>query len=464
MDPPVETRYRSLWKRISSYALTSFAFSFLNSIFQFYYVKIFLNIYHIEESWFHIAQVVFMIWNAINDPLFAYIQDMSGYSFVRSRRETILYAAPFLSLAFLIPWFPWSFGTWLTGIHLIMSLCLYDTAFTYIGLAHCCLSTEMSHVHKDRLQLIQFAELACLFGGTSVFFCEYFTQSLKNFANFQILCFIIACISCLCMRYTGKNAYTEYDIASSDNCCGESKKSSESITIILRQLFTNRNFITFVLVNFFQVFHKTFISNFMAIFIDQLLPDTTISTFTRSTYYGAINLLPQILVILCAPLVAKVGYYYVTLGNYIFKILFGVLMCLVGPSYPLLFLMFLLADSSYTCATYSLINMPLSDVADENAATYKRPKPISSMIFGMSALIEKPAISISPMFIVNILNSYGYQQLKDGKLSLSKTNILKSTMFNLIYIIPICMGCVQLVIWSLFRLRHTHKNSGLGKS
>ncbi|GAB1598542.1 transmembrane protein 180-like [Argonauta hians] len=464
MDPPVDSQNRPLWKRISSYALTSFAFSFVNSIFQFYYVKIFLNIYHIDEYWFYIAQVVFMIWNSINDPLFAYFQDMSSCSVVRSRRETILYAAPFLSIAFLIPWFPWAFGSWLTGVHLIVSLCLYDSVFTYIGLAHCCLSTEMSRIHKDRLQLIQFAELACLFGGMSVFFCEYFTQNLKNFTTFQVLCVIIACVSCLCMRYTGKNAFTEYDILAADNCCGEQKKSSESFSTIIRQLFTDRNFNSFVIMNFFQVFHKTFISNFMAIFIDHLFPDPTISTFTRSTYYGAINVLPQILVIIFIPLVARLGYYDVIRANFIFKIIFGVLMCLVGPTNPLLFLAILLADSAYTCASYSLSNMPLSDIADENTVVYKRSKPISSMIYGANALIEKPAVSISPILIVNILNSYGYQQSKNGKLSSSNTQILKSTMFSLIYIIPICMGCIQLFIWSFFKLRHTHQSSTSRKS
>jgi hypothetical protein len=31
----------------------------------------------------------------------------------------------------------------------------------------------------------------------------------------------------------------------------------------------------------------------------------------------------------------------------------------------------------------------------------------------MSALVSKPAISLSPMFVVAILNSYGYSDLKD---------------------------------------------------
>ena len=295
MDSIIIKPGASFRKRIFSYALTSFAFSFMNSVFQFYYVKIFLNVYRIQENWFHISQIIFMVWNAINDPVFAYIQDKSQYKFVRTRRESILYAAPFFSLSFLIPWFPWATSSWITGIHLILSLCLYDAMFTFIGLAHCCLNTEMSHVQKERLQLIQFAELACLFGSSSVFVCEFFTNSLQNFFVFQLICVFIACVSCLCMRYTGKNAHTEYDrLNQKEHSCCNNKGMTDSMLTVLCQLFSSRNFIAFVLMNFCQVFHRTFISNFAAIILDQLVPASAISTLTRSVYYGAINILPQV--------------------------------------------------------------------------------------------------------------------------------------------------------------------------
>lgn len=48
-------------------------------MFMFYYVKVFLNVFHINEYWFNVSQVLFMIWNAVNDPLFGYIQDVGGW-------------------------------------------------------------------------------------------------------------------------------------------------------------------------------------------------------------------------------------------------------------------------------------------------------------------------------------------------------------------------------------------------
>ncbi|XP_036680170.1 transmembrane protein 180-like [Balaenoptera musculus] len=43
----------------------------LNSIFNFYYVKVFLHLYKISEVAFYQAQMILMIWNALND--------MTGY-------------------------------------------------------------------------------------------------------------------------------------------------------------------------------------------------------------------------------------------------------------------------------------------------------------------------------------------------------------------------------------------------
>lgn len=51
-----------------------FGMSLMQTFFMFYYVKVFLNVYKIDQFWFGIAQILFAIWNAINDPLFGYAQ------------------------------------------------------------------------------------------------------------------------------------------------------------------------------------------------------------------------------------------------------------------------------------------------------------------------------------------------------------------------------------------------------
>jgi len=59
---------------ILAYISTTFGFVLMHNIFSFYYVKIFLNYYHVSASWFQFSQIIFMTWNTINDPLFGYFQ------------------------------------------------------------------------------------------------------------------------------------------------------------------------------------------------------------------------------------------------------------------------------------------------------------------------------------------------------------------------------------------------------
>uniref|UniRef100_A0AAV2KEI2 Uncharacterized protein n=1 Tax=Knipowitschia caucasica TaxID=637954 RepID=A0AAV2KEI2_KNICA len=90
-----------------AYSMTTLGSCMINNIFSFYYVKLFLNKYKISEGAFHQSQLVYMIWNAVNDPLFGYLQDNSKVPCCSKRRLSILYGAPLYSLAFLLAWFPW---------------------------------------------------------------------------------------------------------------------------------------------------------------------------------------------------------------------------------------------------------------------------------------------------------------------------------------------------------------------
>ena len=77
------------------------------------------------------------------------------------------------------------------------------------------------------------------------------------------------------------------------------------------------------------------------------------------------------------------------------------------------------------------------------------------MVFGTNALIVKPAISLSPMFVVAILNIYGYNEYKDRKVGASEE--LKTAMFNLVCFYPVIIGTIQFASWSFFTIREKSK-------
>lgn len=284
----------TIQSRLLALSALSMGFSLISSAFGFFYVKVFLNIYKVDEKWFQIAQTLFLVWNAINDPLFAYLQDTTNFRFSRTRRESVLYTAPFFALSFLVPWFPWGDGSsaaWITGMHLIASLCLWDTMFTYVGLAYCCLFTEISSDNSVRLKMVRYTQIGSLIGSSSIFIFQYMSEQLENFQSFQVTSIFIAIVSLMLMLYCGKYAHTERELknaATSSNRTAYSTKSQDySYFTLSKQIFSNRDFLAFVIMNFFQEFHRTFLHNFFAIFADQLIVKGAISPFVRSVFYGA---------------------------------------------------------------------------------------------------------------------------------------------------------------------------------
>lgn len=111
-----------------------------------------------------------MVWNAVNDPLFGFLQDNSRVPCCSQRRLSILYGAPLYSLTFLLAWFPWQSyapGDWLSGLHLTVALCAFDAMLTFVLLAQCALFAEISSHHQSRLRLIKYSQVRTLY--TSIF-------------------------------------------------------------------------------------------------------------------------------------------------------------------------------------------------------------------------------------------------------------------------------------------------------
>ncbi|XP_060063422.1 transmembrane protein 180-like [Ylistrum balloti] len=451
----------SLRQSMLAYGTQAMAFSLISSSFNFYYVKVFLDIYHIEEKWFQLAQVLFLVWNAINDPLFAYLQESTSNRFTRTRRESILYAAPLFALSYIVPWFSWGSNPVIVGIHLIFTLFFWDTMLTYVGLAASALFTEISQDPDHRLKLVRIGSIGCLFGACSVSILEYTSGSLSNFFGFQIGSICIGAASYLLFRYTGMNGHTQYDrekitSGQESNITHDKSIQNMSYLSLTWQIFKDRNFLSFVIMNFFQIFHTTFMANFMKVMGDELTVSLSINQslpWIQSFFYGSSRFLPMILIISTTPMIGKVGYYTTIKVSFLWKIGAGILMYMMGRNYPILVLTYMALDSCFANAMFSLFNMPLSDIVDTDMQKHHRSHPISSLVYGNNALVTKPAISLSPMLTVTVLNRFGYQQLNKKLLTVPQVGSLHDTMFLLLCIQPVIIGALQLITWSFYTIR-----------
>ncbi|OWK61902.1 Transmembrane protein 180 [Lonchura striata] len=428
-----------------AYSMTTLGAGMMNSIFNFYYVKLFLNRYKISETAFHVAQkndssdkfpcpwqVVFMIWNAINNPLFGYIQDNCRLKCCARRQVSILYGAPLYGLAFLLPWFPWrryEEGDWVGGLQLAAALCAFDGLLTSVLLAQCALFAESPSRHEGRLQLIRYNQVATLLGSTSVLFCGLVSDNMENFAYFQAFTVLIAALATVCMCCTGKCSTSQYEQreihtedANLENRDGAF--SLASVVSLTKQIMTEKNFLCFVTMNFFQVFHLAFYNNFMMIFADNLIPKDVLSSSVRSIMYGAGFICPQGI-------------------NYARFVFYN------SPNAEILIIV---------QASFSLFNLPLADIVDADLIKHKRRLPLSSMVFGTNALFTKPAQSLAPMVVVTVLNHYGYYNLNNvpGHPDIRSFLDLHDAMFYLVCLVPLCIAVLQILTWTSFSIQNSH--------
>ncbi|KAL2100911.1 hypothetical protein ACEWY4_002672 [Coilia grayii] len=455
-----------------AYAMTTVGGSMMNSIFSFYYVKLFLNKYRISEGAFHQSQVVYMIWNALNDPLFGYLQDNSHVPCCSRRRLSILYGAPFYALAFLLAWFPWrayQSGDWLSGLHLMVTLCAFDGMLTFVMLAQCALFAEISAHHQNRLRLIQYSQVASLVGSSSVLFCGLVSHNMEDFGAFQAFCVLVAVLACGCMLYTGLNSESRFDSKTeeretqsdgppSPTSSSQPQLSLSSVIFMTCQILTNRDFQLFVFMNFFQVFMVAFCNNFTMIFAEHLIPPDVLPSLAKSFMYGAGFICPQILVLSSQQLLQQLGYYRLILLTFYVEAVGAAMMLLLGPTHYYLLALFLTGNMVLVHATFSLFNLPLADIIDSDLQKYKRSTPLSSMVFGTNALFTKPAQSLAPMLVVSVLNQYGYEQLKDPAQGVDPSALqsLYGAMFYLVCLVPLCVSVLQVLAWRPYSIRNSH--------
>ncbi|NWW34236.1 MF13A protein, partial [Panurus biarmicus] len=404
-----------------AYSMTTLSAGMMSSIFNFYYVKLFLNRYKISETAFHVAQVVYMIWNASSEALFGCARDIG-------RRRLSAVPAPLYGLAFLLPWFPWQRpeqGGWLGGLQLAAALCAFGGLLSSLQRA-------------PRAPLPASAgRLAALVGSTSVLFCGLVSDNMDNFAAFQAFAVVIAALATACVCCTGKYSGSEGEQrghaegAALEN--GDGASSLASVFSLAKQIMSEKNFVCFVTMNFFQVFHLAFYNNFMMIFADNLIPKDVLSSSLRSVMYGAGFICPQCLVLLSHASLKKFGYYRVILFSFYYEGVAAAVMCLLGQEHYHLLALYI-TTNILCCALICFF------------PKYFR-LPLFSMFFGTNALFTKPAQSLAPMFVIAILNHYGYYNLNN-------VPDLHDAMFYLVCLVPLCIAVLQILTWTPFSIQN----------
>jgi hypothetical protein len=173
----------------AAYGATMFGSAAINNIWVTYYIAFFSA--RVQSRWFYFGQAVYMVWNAVNDPLVGWLSDaLPGLT--QRRTPAIMYGGPAWALVFALAWFDlgWSSSV-LDGLHFTLILCAYDGLLTYVELNHGALLADLSSSVTDRTLLNQASAVGAILGSLSSFFGHLYWQAgigadLTSFRRFAV--------------------------------------------------------------------------------------------------------------------------------------------------------------------------------------------------------------------------------------------------------------------------------------
>ncbi len=342
----------------------------------------------LSARWIGIAMLVYAIWNAINDPLFGYITDNTRSKLGR-RIPYMRFTAPFLALTFILVWFaPPDAGEMAIFWWMLISMLLYDTAYTIIGLVYSALLPEVTESDNERNDLQISAALFGLLGTLLGFIIpDLFRPKAGmelNFLPLQMAMIVVGITGALMIIATTLKVRERPEFTLVDKPLGMRES--------LKYTFSSKSFLILVA------------ANFMSILMSSLIMG---AIFYLADYVVKINTM-ILLACLFIPLIIGVPMtkiftrrFGIVGGHQIMLVIAaaGLLSIMIVPT---AFIPVCLALAGFGLAgPQTLTNVLFAQVADEDETRSGVRR--EGAFFGINALITKPAqslaIALSPFIL-----------------------------------------------------------------
>jgi glycoside/pentoside/hexuronide:cation symporter, GPH family len=330
--------------------------------------------------WISLASIIYAVWNAINDPLFGYITDSTRSKHGR-RIPYMRFTAPFLALTFVLVWFaPPKASDQTLFIWMLVSMLLYDTAYTIIGLVYSALLPEVTESDAERngLQISSslFGLLGILLGFLIPDFFRPKAGAALSFAPLQAAMIVVALVSMVLIILTTLKVKERPEFHTVDQPL--------PLLPALRYTFTSRSFLVLVAANFMSILMNALILGAIFYLADYVLKINTMILL-------AFLFIPLLIGVPITTLIrARLGVVQ-TQQLLLFIAGIGLLLIVVVPS-ALIPLCIALAGFGLS-GPQTLSNVLFAQVADEDELRSGVRR--EGAFFGVNALITKPAQSIA---------------------------------------------------------------------
>jgi GPH family glycoside/pentoside/hexuronide:cation symporter len=390
----------------------------------------------LQARWIAIASAIYAIWNAINDPLFGYITDSTRSK--RGRRIPYMrFTAPFLALTFILVWFAPA-GATDPGLFawMLVTMLLYDTAYTMIGLVYSALLPEVTESDAERngLQISSslFGLLGMILGFVIPDLFRPGAEAAPSFLPLRLAMIAVGIISATFIIITTLKVKERPEFHLVDQPL--------KLGTALRYTFTSRSFLILVA------------QNFMSILMQALLLGTLFYVADYVLQMSALILLACLFIplIIGVPLTtvlrARLG---VVGAQQLLLVIAGIALVLIAfvPE-PLIPVCLALAGFGLA-GPQTLTNVLFAEVADEDELRSGVRR--EGAFFGVNALLTKPAQSVALALIPFILESGRFvtREANQGEIFLDQPASAVFGIKSLVGLIPgvaLILGAI-ILIW-----------------
>ncbi|NHJ24767.1 MAG: hypothetical protein EAX89_09345 [Candidatus Lokiarchaeota archaeon] len=381
---------RNLW----GYSLGAIPNGLLALIFSLKYIEFFYDKLQLEPTLFIVGQVIYMVVNALNDPLLGQLSDRTNPERWGSRRKIyIKYGAPIWALTFMLVWIPWSFDNQLIiFLHYVISICLFDTMLTLVILVWLALLPEMTSDLDERAKGNFYSVLL----GSIVILPTFIIVGAMDPTSiaFQLFMLIIAIISTILLFITASLCEEKPEFQ---------KDKGFPLWKAVKETLKLKSFLIYMGYIVCDAFLSSIGLSYLFVYL------LVLGEGGLLYYFVIIFIIGYGSSFLCIKLRPKWGMRKIMLR-------FGAVR-IIGTL--ILFLLILFIDFQAFVITglailtffggYSIFNTPLLYLSiDEDELNHGSRR--EGMFFGIDALIHKPAQSIGPIVATLILGLFGYIQ------------------------------------------------------
>ncbi len=334
----------------------------------------------LSAGWIALASLIYGIWNAVNDPLFGFISDNTRSKHGR-RIPYMRFTAPFLALSFISVWFaPRGTGQVMVFVWMLVTMVLYDSCYTIIGLVYSALLPEITESDTERNHLQISSSLFAMVGMVLGFLIPDFFRPKSggtlSFLPLQTAMVVVGITGALLILVTAFKAKERPEFTRLDKPLGLGAQ--------VKATFTSASFLVLVAANFMTILVQALVVGSIFYLADYVTKTSTIG----------------LLVYLFVPLIIGVP-----ITNLIRKRIGllrtqQLLMTLVGIGLvasafvPVQLIPFCLALAGFGLSgPQTLTNLFFAQVADEDELRSGVRREGS--FFGVNALITKPAQSVA---------------------------------------------------------------------